>query len=231
MGHAIVSVIGRSCRPRSVPASLRRAARTLAPQWLQILPRDRAMTATRAPKSPPRRHADGLRPSDRAGATSATASTRPRRCSRHRSRRASCANRDARITAAQIETLSGHAMQELDDEALGWFSRRLPWGSYGMLCRASLTSPDLGVAIKRWCRHHRLLTDDMRAEARGGRWRRHACRSRSGAKLGRVCASSAWSRSLRFLHGYACWADRFAHVAARGDLSLRARRRIATPIR
>ena len=52
-------------------------------------------------------------------------------------------------------------MQELDDEALGWLSRRLPWGSYGMLCRASLTSPTLGIALKRWCRHHRLLTNDL----------------------------------------------------------------------
>src|SRR5690606_41969706 len=34
----------------------------------------------------------------------------------------------ARVTAAQMELLSGVAMQELDDEALGWFSRRLPWG-------------------------------------------------------------------------------------------------------
>ena len=68
---------------------------------------------------------------------------------------------EARVTAAQMELISGHAMQELDDEALGWFSRRLPWGSYGLLCRASLGSPDLGVALKRWCRHHRLLTDDI----------------------------------------------------------------------
>lgn len=44
----------------------------------------------------------------------------------------------ARVTAAQMEVMSGVAMQELDDEALGWFSRRLPWGSYGMLCRASV---------------------------------------------------------------------------------------------
>ncbi|WP_238347705.1 AraC family transcriptional regulator [Comamonas piscis] len=65
------------------------------------------------------------------------------------------------ITALQFETLSDAAMQELDDEALGWFSRRLPWGSYGMLARASLTSPNLGVALKRWCRHHGLLTDDL----------------------------------------------------------------------
>lgn len=67
----------------------------------------------------------------------------------------------SRITAGQMELLSAYAMQELDDEALGWFSRKLPWGSYGMLCRASLTSPSLGVAMQRWCRHHRLLTDEV----------------------------------------------------------------------
>ena len=66
------------------------------------------------------------------------------------------------ITALQMEWLSGAAMQALDDEALGAFSRRLPWGSYGMLARASLSSPDLGLAIRRWCRHHTLLTDDIR---------------------------------------------------------------------
>ncbi len=69
--------------------------------------------------------------------------------------------KNARVTAMQMELLSGLAMQELDDEALGWFSRRLPWGSYGMLARASLTSPTLGLALGRWCRHHGLLTDDI----------------------------------------------------------------------
>ena len=68
---------------------------------------------------------------------------------------------DARITAWQMETLSGAAMQELDDEALGWFSRRLPWGSYGMLARASISAPTLGVAISRWCRHHGLIAPDI----------------------------------------------------------------------
>jgi len=70
-------------------------------------------------------------------------------------------NNTVRITAGQFELFSNAAMQELDDEALGWFTRRLPWGSYGMLARASLTSPTLGVALKRWCRHHNLLTDDI----------------------------------------------------------------------
>ena len=68
---------------------------------------------------------------------------------------------NTRVTAMQMELISGIAMQELDDEGLGWFSRRLPWGSYGMLVRASLTSPTLGVALSRWCRHHGLLTDDI----------------------------------------------------------------------
>ena len=70
-------------------------------------------------------------------------------------------NASSRITAWQMERISGLAMQELDDEALGWFSRRLPWGSYGMLARASLSAPTLGVALKRWCRHHGLIADDI----------------------------------------------------------------------
>ncbi len=68
---------------------------------------------------------------------------------------------NARITSAQLESLSAAAMRELDDEALGWFSRRLPWGSYGLLARASLSAPTLGLALARWCRHHGLLADDI----------------------------------------------------------------------
>lgn len=67
----------------------------------------------------------------------------------------------ARITALQMELLCDHAMRELDDEGLGWFSRRLPWGSYGLLARASISSPTLGLAVARWCRHHGLLTPDI----------------------------------------------------------------------
>src|SRR6476660_7031848 len=49
---------------------------------------------------------------------------------------------NGRITASQMETISGLAMQELDDEALGSFSRRLPWGSYGMLVPGLADLPD-----------------------------------------------------------------------------------------
>ncbi|MBS0427958.1 MAG: AraC family transcriptional regulator [Proteobacteria bacterium] len=110
----------------------------------------------------------------------------------------------ARVTAAQFEALNEHAMQELDDEALGWFGRKLPWGSYGMLCRASLTSPNLGVAIHRWCRHHRLLVDDIALSltvADGEATVRIGERRDLGA-FREFCLVS----SLRFLHGYASWA-------------------------
>lgn len=75
--------------------------------------------------------------------------------------RADTLRSEARITAAQMERLSDQLMRELDDEGLGWFRRRLPWGSYGMLARASITAPTLRVALQRWCRHHALLTDDL----------------------------------------------------------------------
>ncbi|WP_332673367.1 AraC family transcriptional regulator [Aromatoleum sp.] len=109
----------------------------------------------------------------------------------------------ARVTAAQMELISAVAMQELDDEALGWFSRRLPWGSYGMLCRASITSPDLGVAVKRWCRHHRLLTDDIMLHLDAQRDVAHV-RIEVRRYLGEMhefCLVTI----LRYLLGYACW--------------------------
>ncbi len=110
----------------------------------------------------------------------------------------------ARVTAAQFEVLSGIAMQELDDEALGWFSRRLPWGSYGMLCRASLTAPNLGVAIKRWCRHHRLLTDDviLSLDVANGVATVSITEHRDLDHWREFCLVTL----LRYLHGYACWA-------------------------
>ncbi|MEN9843155.1 MAG: hypothetical protein RLZZ612_984, partial [Pseudomonadota bacterium] len=44
------------------------------------------------------------------------------------------------------------------------FARRLSWGSYGMLARASMGASTLGVALKRWCRHHGLLSEDLQLE-------------------------------------------------------------------
>ena len=110
---------------------------------------------------------------------------------------------DGRVAIEPFETLSACAMRELDDEALGWFSRRLPWGSYGMLCRASLTAPTLDVALQRWCRHHGLLTEDVRIDLRV-EGRTAAVRIEEQHDLGALrefCLVSL----LRNLHGIACW--------------------------
>jgi AraC-like DNA-binding protein len=111
---------------------------------------------------------------------------------------------EARITAQQMEAFTEATMKQLDDEALGWFSRKLPWGSLGMLCRASLPSPDLGVALKRWFRHHRLLTDDieLRLAVGGGRATVSIAESRDLGEVREFCLLSY----LRYVHGYACWA-------------------------
>jgi AraC-like DNA-binding protein len=76
----------------------------------------------------------------------------------------SISNPQAHITALQMQVISGAAMQELNDEALGWFSRPLPWGTYGMLARASISAPNLQVALTRWCRHHGLVASDISVE-------------------------------------------------------------------
>ncbi len=112
----------------------------------------------------------------------------------------------ARITAAQMEAVSDAAMRELDDEALGCFSRPLPWGSYGMLARASLSAPTLGTALKRWCRHHGLLTPDITlavttsGEVASIGLTEHRPPGGDGS-LREFCSVSV----LRNIHGLACW--------------------------
>ena len=108
-----------------------------------------------------------------------------------------------RITARQMEALSGAAMQELDDEGLGVFRRRLPWGTYGMLARASLSAPNLGLALRRWCRHHRLVTDDisLHLETAGAQAR---LRIEEHVDLG-AQREFGLVHVLRNIHGLACW--------------------------
>jgi AraC-like DNA-binding protein len=114
------------------------------------------------------------------------------------------ADPEGRITARQLEIVSEGAMRQLDDEALGWFSRRLPWGTLGMMCRASLPSPDLHVALKRWFRHHRLVADDvlLELEVSPGRAVVAIRETRDLGPMREFCLLSY----LRYVHGYACWA-------------------------
>lgn len=113
------------------------------------------------------------------------------------------ARADGHIAAQQFERLCAAAMQELDDEALGWFSRRLPWGSYGLLARASISAPELGVALARWCRHHGLLTRDvLLALGRDGAQAHITITEQRD--LGALREFALLSL-LRNLHGFACW--------------------------
>ncbi|MFV0681361.1 AraC family transcriptional regulator [Ottowia sp.] len=116
------------------------------------------------------------------------------------------------VTALQFERLCAAAMQELDDEAPGWFSRRLPWGSYGMLARASISAPTLGVALARWCRHHRLLTEDVTLSLtqHGDQARLDIAEHRD---LG-VLREFALLSLLRNVHGLASWLVD-SHIALR----------------
>ena len=110
---------------------------------------------------------------------------------------------EARITAQQMEAVSGAAMRELDDEALGWFARRLPWGSYGMLARASISAPTLGLALARWCRHHGLIADDiaLHCGVAGDCADITLQERRDLGALREFCLVSV----LRNIHGLACW--------------------------
>jgi AraC-like DNA-binding protein len=106
------------------------------------------------------------------------------------------------ITARQMELLSGAAMQELGDEGLGAFSRKLPWGSYGMLARASISSPNLGVALKRWCRHHALIADDITLRVvTSGDTAAITVEEKEPGRIGEF----GLVHVLRNIHGLACW--------------------------
>ncbi|MBV8249153.1 MAG: AraC family transcriptional regulator [Comamonas sp.] len=107
------------------------------------------------------------------------------------------------ITALQMEALSDAAMRELDDEALGWFERRLPWGSYGMLARASLSAPHLGLALARWCRHHGLIAGDIQLglSEQAGIATLTLHENRPLGAMREFCMVSV----LRNVHGFASW--------------------------
>ena len=109
---------------------------------------------------------------------------------------------NAHITARQMELLSGAAMQELGDEGLGAFSRKLPWGSYGMLARASISSPNLGIALKRWCRHHALIADDITLRlSTAGDTAAITVEEKAPGQVGEF----GLVHVLRNIHGLACW--------------------------
>jgi AraC-like DNA-binding protein len=73
-----------------------------------------------------------------------------------------------------------------------------------MLARASISSPTLGLALKRWCRHHALITGDIRLELSAGA---HEARIElhEVQPLPRALRELSMAYVLRNIHGLACW--------------------------
>jgi len=67
----------------------------------------------------------------------------------------------ARVTAEQYVALFALLMERLDDEALGFLSRRLKRGSFALMTRATLGAPTFEVALRRVAHTFGLLQDDL----------------------------------------------------------------------
>jgi AraC-like DNA-binding protein len=64
---------------------------------------------------------------------------------------------DARISVERFADLQVSTMLALQDEALGYAARRLPIGSWSMMCHAVIGSATLGQALSRYCRFYQLF--------------------------------------------------------------------------
>ena len=63
----------------------------------------------------------------------------------------------ARISIERFANLQVSAMLALEDEALGYTSRRMPIGAWSMMCHAVIGSETLGQALARYCRFYQLF--------------------------------------------------------------------------
>ncbi len=64
---------------------------------------------------------------------------------------------DARISIERFADLQVSTMLAMNDEALGYTSRRLPIGTWSMMCHAVLGCETLGQALNRYCRFFQLF--------------------------------------------------------------------------
>ena len=64
---------------------------------------------------------------------------------------------DARLSVERFADLQVSTMLALQDESLGYGSRRTPIGSWSMMCHAVIGSATLGQALHRYCRFFQLF--------------------------------------------------------------------------
>ncbi|MCB1676249.1 MAG: AraC family transcriptional regulator [Halioglobus sp.] len=63
----------------------------------------------------------------------------------------------ARISIERFADLQVDTMLAMQDEALGYASRRMPIGSWSMMCHAVIGCETLGQALSRYCRFYQLF--------------------------------------------------------------------------
>ncbi len=68
---------------------------------------------------------------------------------------------DARISVERFADLQVSTMLAMQDEALGYASRRMPIGSWSMMCLAVIGSASLGQALSRFCRFYQLFESGL----------------------------------------------------------------------
>ncbi len=64
---------------------------------------------------------------------------------------------DARISVERFADLQVNTMLAMNDEALGYVSRRMPIGCWSMMCHAVIGCETLGQALARYCRFYQLF--------------------------------------------------------------------------
>jgi AraC-like DNA-binding protein len=69
---------------------------------------------------------------------------------------------DARISIERFADLQVSTMIAMQDEALGYASKRMPIGSWSMMCHAVLGTQTLGQALHRYCRFFQLFEFGLR---------------------------------------------------------------------
>jgi len=67
----------------------------------------------------------------------------------------------ARVSVQQFADLQTHTMRAMGDESLGYSPRRIPLGSWDMMCHAVINSATLGSALNRYCRFFQLFEERL----------------------------------------------------------------------
>lgn len=71
---------------------------------------------------------------------------------------------NARISIERFADLQVSTMRDMDDESLGYASRRLPLGCWSMMCYALIGSDTLGQALHRYCRFYQMFDLELEPE-------------------------------------------------------------------